>query len=86
MVITDSEGRVQGVSGAVGSAKKALADNPNVVQTGVDGINAGIYIMEPEALDAIPTGRPVSVEREIYPKFLAEGQPIYAIARDGLLA
>ena len=83
VVITGSDGRVREFREPSEAQKKAFADNPNITQTGVDGINAGIYIMEPEALDAIPTGRPVSVEREIYPKFLADGQPIYALARDG---
>ena len=83
VIITDSEGRVKEFREPSEAQKKALAANPNVEQTGVDYINAGIYVMEPEALDAIPTGRPVSVERETYPKFLAEGAPIYAIARDG---
>ena len=49
----------------------------------MDAINAGIYIMQPEALDAIPTGRPVSIERETYPKLLEEGAPVYAVALDG---
>lgn len=83
VIITDEHGRVLEFREPSEAQKKALAANPNIEQTGVDYINAGIYIMEPEALDAIPTGRPVSVEREIYPKFLQEGAPIYALAREG---
>jgi mannose-1-phosphate guanylyltransferase/phosphomannomutase len=83
VIITDAEGRVQEFREPSEAQKKALADNPNVEHTGVDYINAGIYVMEAQALDAIPKGRPVSIERETYPKFLAEGAPIYAVARDG---
>jgi mannose-1-phosphate guanylyltransferase/phosphomannomutase len=83
VIITDANGRVQEFREPSEAQKKALASNPNIQYTGVDYINAGIYVMEPEALDAIPTGKPVSIERETYPKLLAEGAPIYAIAREG---
>lgn len=33
-------------------------------------INAGTYCLEPEILDLIPSGRKVSIEREIYPNIL----------------
>ena len=83
VIITDENGRVQEFREPSEATKKMLAANPNIEPTGVDYINAGIYIMEPEALDSIPTGRPVSIERETYPKLLQEGAPIYAIASDG---
>jgi NDP-sugar pyrophosphorylase family protein len=83
VIITDAEGRVQEFREPSEAQKKALAANPNVETTGVDYINAGIYILEPEALDSIPTGRAVSVERETYPKLLADGAPFFAIAREG---
>jgi mannose-1-phosphate guanylyltransferase/phosphomannomutase len=83
VIITDDEGRVLEFREPSEAQKKAFAANPNIEPMGFDYINAGIYIMEPEALDAIPTGRPVSVERETYPKFVAEGKPIYAVALDG---
>lgn len=83
VIITDDEGRVLEFREPSEATKKMLAANPHVELTGVDHINAGIYVMEPEALDAIPTGRPVSVERETYPRFLEEGKAVYAIARDG---
>ncbi len=36
-------------------------------------INAGAYILDREVLDYIPEGRPVSIEREIFPKLAEEG-------------
>jgi mannose-1-phosphate guanylyltransferase len=34
-------------------------------------INAGIYVLEPEVVNAIPKGRPVSIERETFPELIA---------------
>jgi mannose-1-phosphate guanylyltransferase len=39
-------------------------------------INAGVYIFEPDVLKMIPTGRAVSVEREVFPKLLENGKRI----------
>ena len=83
VIDTDDEGRVLEFREPSEAQKKALAANPNIEPTGIDYINAGIYVMQPEALDHIPTGRPVSIERETYPALLAAGMPIYAVASDG---
>lgn len=39
-------------------------------------INAGIYVFQPEVLKEIPSGRVVSVEREIFPLLLQKGYKI----------
>ncbi len=36
-------------------------------------INAGIYVLDPKIFKRIPAGRPVSIEREIFPKLAEEG-------------
>jgi mannose-1-phosphate guanylyltransferase len=41
-------------------------------------VNAGTYLLEPQVLDMIPPGRNVSIERETFPKILAEGHALYA--------
>lgn len=41
-----------------------------------DQVNAGCYLFRRSAIDEIPQGRPVSVEYELFPKFLAESVPI----------
>jgi mannose-1-phosphate guanylyltransferase len=46
-------------------------------------INAGIYVLEPEIFDYIPSGKPVSIEREVFPK-LAEEEKLYGFNFDGL--
>jgi mannose-1-phosphate guanylyltransferase len=41
-------------------------------------INAGTYLLEKSVLDLIPPGRNVSIERETFPKILADGHALYA--------
>jgi mannose-1-phosphate guanylyltransferase len=36
-----------------------------------------VWVFEPEIIDTIPVGRPVSLEKEIFPKLIAEGVPFY---------
>jgi mannose-1-phosphate guanylyltransferase len=59
-VPTDADGRVTAF----------LEKDPNPV---TDQINAGAYVFRREVVDAIPAGRPVSVERETFPGLLASG-------------
>jgi mannose-1-phosphate guanylyltransferase len=40
-------------------------------------INAGIYVIEKEALKWIPVGREVSIERETFPTLIRKGFPVY---------
>lgn len=44
-------------------------------------INAGTYVCEPAILERIPAGRPVSVEREVFPEMAAAGV-LFAVASD----
>jgi mannose-1-phosphate guanylyltransferase len=37
-------------------------------------INAGVYVLDPKIFDYIPSGRPVSIEHEIFPKLAEEGK------------
>jgi len=59
-VPTDGDGRVLAF----------LEKDPNPVS---DQINAGTYVFRRSVLETIPTGRPVSVERETFPGLLADG-------------
>lgn len=40
-------------------------------------INAGIYVMEPELVDAIPDGDAPDFGRDVFPALLASGAPLY---------
>jgi len=46
-------------------------------------INAGIYVLEPEIFDYIPSGRTFSIEREVFPKLADEGK-LYGYNFEGL--
>ena len=46
-------------------------------------INAGLYALEPSVLKLIAAGRPVSVEREVFPGLLAEGLRVGVCAPPG---
>jgi mannose-1-phosphate guanylyltransferase len=62
-VPTDSDGRVQAF----------LEKSPEPV---TDQVNAGCYVFRRPVLEAIPAGRPVSVERETFPGLLAGGATV----------
>ncbi|MGW0024222.1 sugar phosphate nucleotidyltransferase [Rhodococcus sp. NPDC003383] len=42
-----------------------------------DQINAGCYVFKREIIESIPEGRPVSVEREVFPALLTEGKRVF---------
>lgn len=37
-------------------------------------VNAGTYVLEPSVLDRIPTDRPSSIEREVFPAMVVDGR------------
>ncbi|MFJ4343442.1 sugar phosphate nucleotidyltransferase [Streptomyces sp. NPDC088915] len=63
LVPTDPTGRV--------TAFLEKPQTPEEIVT--DQINAGAYVFRRSVIDTIPTGRPVSVERETFPELLASG-------------
>lgn len=63
-VPTDADGRV--------SAFLEKTEDPPTNQ-----INAGIYVFKRELIETIPAGRPVSVERETFPRLLEEGRRVF---------
>ncbi|MFJ7999992.1 sugar phosphate nucleotidyltransferase [Streptomyces sp. NPDC096310] len=63
LVPTDPDGRV--------TAFLEKPQTPEEIVT--DQINAGAYVFRRSVIDAIPAGRPVSVERETFPGLLAAG-------------
>jgi mannose-1-phosphate guanylyltransferase len=45
-------------------------------------INAGTYALEPQVLDAIPSGTMVSIERETFPGLIERGEPLFGFSAD----
>ncbi len=70
VVTTDTHGRVE-----------AFVEKPEKGSAPSNNINAGTYVLEPSAVEQIPRGRPVSVERETFPQ-LAESGTLYALPSD----
>jgi mannose-1-phosphate guanylyltransferase len=69
LVPTDEEGNVT-----------AFLEKPQTPQEIVtDQINAGCYVFRRSVIDAIPAGRPVSVERETFPGLLASGAKVIGV-------
>jgi mannose-1-phosphate guanylyltransferase len=69
-VPTDADGRVTGF----------LEKDPNPV---TDQINAGTYVLRRAVIEAIPVGRPVSVERETFPSLLSAGARVMGSVDSG---
>ncbi|KAB1504179.1 NDP-sugar synthase [Corynebacterium sp. 320] len=63
-VPTDAEGRV--------SAFLEKTEDPPT-----DQINAGSYVFQKSVIESIPAGRPVSVERDVFPDLLDRGARVY---------
>ena len=56
-------------------------EKPEPEQIDTDEVNAGTYVLERAVLDLIPTGRAVSIEREVFPRLV--GQGLYGRRLDG---
>ena len=45
-------------------------------------VNAGTYVLDPQALEGWERGRSVSIEREIFPDLIARGRPVHGFVSD----
>lgn len=68
VVVTDRAGKVE-----------QFLEKPPPGTAPTNLINAGFYVLEEAVVDAIPAGRRVSIEREIFPTLAASGT-LYALA------
>ncbi len=71
VVVTEEDGRVRG-----------FIEKPLSGKAPSNLINAGVYVLEPEVLDWIPSGEGYSVERSLFPALVAAGAPLYATGSD----
>ena len=65
----DARGRITG-----------FVEKPLREEARTSEINAGTYLLERRVLAGIPTGRSVSIEREIFPALIAAGDGLYAFS------
>ena len=72
IVVTDEDGRIE-----------RFLEKPSWAQVFTDTINTGIYVIEPEALANVPTDRPYDFSKELFPRLLEKGKPMYGFVADG---
>lgn len=68
VVETDADGRV-----------RRFVEKPDRKEISTNLINAGIYLLEPAVLDAIPAGQFYDFGRDLFPRLLAAGQRLFAM-------
>ncbi len=71
IVITGEDGRVE-----------RFLEKPGWSEVFSDTVNTGIYILEPEILKSMTQGRPYDWSRDIFPRLLSEGAPLYGYVMD----
>src|SRR5215204_3196634 len=72
IVVTDDDGRVE-----------RFLEKPSWGQVFSDTINTGVYVLEPEVLQHVPTDRPFDFSKELFPLLLEMGRPLYGLPMDG---
>jgi mannose-1-phosphate guanylyltransferase / phosphomannomutase len=72
IVVTDEDGRIE-----------RFLEKPSWGQVFSDTINTGIYVLDPEVLKHVPTDRPYDFSKELFPKLLEMGRPLYGMVCDG---
>ena len=72
IVIADDEGRIE-----------RFLEKPGWGQVFSDTVNTGIYMLEPEIFDHIPPDEPYDFSKDLFPKLLEQGAPIYGYVADG---
>jgi mannose-1-phosphate guanylyltransferase/phosphomannomutase len=72
IVITDNEGKVM-----------KFLEKPGWGEVFSDSINAGMYVVDPTALNFIPGRQTFDFSHDLFPRLLGEGKPIYGYSLRG---
>ena len=72
LVETDPEGNVQ-----------RFVEKPSVDRITTNHINAGIYVLEPDTFDRIPSDVPWSIERSYFPSLVERSETFVAFVHEG---
>jgi mannose-1-phosphate guanylyltransferase len=59
-----------------------FVEKPDPKSISTNLISAGILVVEPNVLDAIPRNKFCDFGKDVFPKLLAEGKPLYAMKPD----
>lgn len=71
VVITDNEGRIT-----------RFLEKPSWGEVFSDTVNTGIYILEPAVLDYFEEGRQFDFSKDLFPRLLEDGVPMYGYISD----
>ena len=74
IVAAESDGRIT-----------RFTEKPPADQVFSDLANAGVYVLDPAVLDAIPADVPSDFGRDIFPRLLTRGLPLYGMLLGGYL-
>ncbi len=72
IVITEEDGRIA-----------RFLEKPSWGEVFSDTVNTGIYILEPEVLGRIPSGKSVDFSKNVFPEMLAEGDSLFGFVAEG---
>jgi len=72
VIITDADGRIT-----------RFLEKPSWGEVISDQVNTGIYVLQPEVLDAIPEGEPYDWSRQVFPQLLERGAPLFGYVAEG---
>ena len=79
VLVVAPDGRDDCGTVSLDASGRLLAFQEKQLQAGPQYINAGIYLFSRETLLAIPQEGQVSLEKELFPRWLAEGKQIRAV-------
>jgi mannose-1-phosphate guanylyltransferase len=74
VVETEANGRV-----------RRFVEKPDRKQVSTNLISAGIFVVEPAVLEEIPAGQFCDFGKEVFPRLLAKGLPVYAMKPDAYI-
>lgn len=72
VILSDEEGKVT-----------RFLEKPGWSEVFSDTVNTGVYIIEPEVLNRIDQDKPYDFSKDLFPRILKQGLPIYARTMEG---
>jgi mannose-1-phosphate guanylyltransferase/phosphomannomutase len=58
-------------------------EKPSPGEAFSDLVNTGIYVVDPQVLEWIPRGEPYDFSRDLFPRLMAQGRPLFGAALEG---
>jgi NDP-sugar pyrophosphorylase family protein len=59
---------------------RGFQEKPTREEARSDLANCGVYVIEPELLERLPSDAPIDFGRDVWPSLVAAGEPVYAYA------